>query len=833
MPACIGFAKILREDSLGFARRMPMETLLQDIRFAIRVLRKAPTFTLVAVVTLGLAIGATTSMFSVIEATLLRPLPFSQPNQLVMLYLTRSENSGANARFRWAYPRFLVLKQNAKSFEELATFGSSNLNITGVEQPLRVRGEIVSAGYFRILRLQAALGRTFLSDEDERPGEKPVAVIGYGMWQQLFGGRSDVLGKTIGVNQLPFTIVGVLPENFTGLTGNAEVWIPNMMAPIIAYPEHLTSLQNFHNVVGRLQPGVSVAQAQAELEVIGKEIAAAFPAGDRASWSATAMPLDQVRVDPARRRAQLILLGAVGLVLLIACVNAASLLLSRAASREREMSIRHALGSSRWRIVRQLLTESVLLALLGGIAGVVLAIVATDTIAGLMPERIPSPGNDYAQLSEFATIRVDGVVLAFAVGLALVTGILFGLAPAFVSSANRQPLRRTRRLGVFVVTEFALALTLLVGAGLMIESFSRLQSVNAGFDATNVLTFYIQPPQQKYDGKAGPQLLERILDRVSAIPGVESATVSLCTPLMANCARTALLQSTETNAPAVGRHYIAPDHFKTLRIPLIRGRVFTGADRIGAPGVAIISEGAARRFWPNEEPVGKRIRLGSNMPFDAKPDDSLEIVGVVGDVKYGPLDAETGVHLYTPYMQFSWWFSYIMVKTTVPPNTIVADMRRAVAAVDPNLPIDNVLTMEERFGVVNQRPRFSMALLSTFAALALLLAAVGVYGVTAHSVSVRTKEIGIRMALGAEPERVASLVLREGLKLVTFGVLLGVAGALALTRVLQSQLFEVSPTDPLTFVLTALILISIGAAACYLPARRATRVDPLKTLRSE
>jgi putative ABC transport system permease protein len=812
---------------------MLMETLLRDIRFAIRVLKKAPTFTLVAVITIGLAIGATTSMFSVIDATLIRPLPFSQPDQLVMLYLTRSENSGPPARFRWAYPRFLALKQNATSFDELATFGSSNLNITGVEQPLRVRGEIVSASYFRILRLQAVLGRTFLPDEDERPGEKLVAVIGYGIWQRLFGGRDDVVGKTVAVNQLPFTIVGVLPENFTGVTGNAEVWIPNMMAPVIAYPEHLTSLQNFHNVVARLKPGVSVAQAQAELEVIGKQIAAAFPPGDRAIWSATAMPLDQVRIDPARRRAQLILLGAVGLVLLIACVNAASLLLSRAASREREMSIRQALGSSRWRIVRQLLTESVLLALLGGIAGIVLTFLATDTIARLMPERLPSPGNDYAQLSEFATIRVDGVVLAFAAGLAVVTGVLFGLAPAFVTSAKRQPLRRTRSLGIFIVTEFALALTLLVGAGLMIESFSRLQSVAAGFDATNVLTFYIQPPQQKYDGKAGPQLLERILDRVSVVPGVESATVSLCTPLMANCARTTLIRDASTNPPVVGRHYVAPDHFKTLRIPLIRGRVFTSADRIGTAGVAIVSEAAARRFWPNEDPIGKRIRLGSNMPFDARPDDSLEIVGVVGDVKYGPLDTETGVHVYTPYLQFSWWFSYFMVKTSVPPTAVVADMRRAVAAVDPNLPIDNVLTMEERFGVVNQRPRFSMALLSTFAALALLLAAIGVYGVTAHSVSARTKEIGIRMALGAQPERVTGWVLREGLKLVTFGVLLGIAGAFAVTRVLQSQLFEVSPTDPLTFGLTALILISVGGAACYFPARRASRVDPLKTLRPE
>jgi putative ABC transport system permease protein len=480
-----------------------------------------------------------------------------------------------------------------------------------------------------------------------------------------------------------------------------------------------------------------------------------------------------------------------------------------------------------------LLTESVLLALLGGLAGIVLASAATHTIAGLMPERMPTPGNDYAQLSEFATIRVDAVLLAFAVGLAVVTGILFGLAPAFISSANRQPLRRTRRLGAFVVTEFALALTLLVGAGLMIESFSKLQSVNAGFDATNVLTFYIQPPQQKYDGKAGPQLLERILDRVSAVAGVESATVSLCTPLMANCARTTLLRDAETNAPVVGRHYVAPDHFKTLRIPLIRGRVFTSADRLGAPGVAIVSESAARRFWPNEDPVGKRIRLGSNMPFDAKPDDSLEIVGVVGDVKYGALDTETGVHVYTPYTQFSWWFSYVMVKTSVPPTAVVADMRRAVAAVDPNLPIDSVLTMGERFGVVNQRPRFSMTLLSIFAALALLLAVVGVYGVTAHSVSLRTKEIGIRMALGAQPEKVTGLVLREGLKLVTLGVLIGIAGAFALTRVLQTQLFEVSPTDPLTFALTALVLIGVGGAACYVPARRATLVDPLKTLRSE
>ncbi len=812
---------------------MRMARLVQDVRFAFRVLWKAPAFTIVAVVTMGLSIGATTTMFSVIEATFLRPLPFAEPGDLMMLYLTRSEDGKPPSRLRWAYPRFLMLKREATRFEETAAFGSASFNLTGLDQPLRIRGEIAAAGYFRILRVQASRGRTFLPEEDFRPGERPVALIGNGMWKRAFGGREDVIGKTITINQVPFTIVGVMPEGFGGLTGGAEVWVPNMMAPVIAYPEHLTSMQNFHNVVGRLRKGVSPAEARTEMDMIGQRIHAAFPPGDAAAWSATAAPLDQARIDPTQRRSQLILLGAVGFVLLIACVNTASLLLGRAASREREMSIRRALGASRRRTVQQLLTESVVIALMAGAAGMALTVWTTGAIAGLIPPRIPSAMNDYAQLSDFAAIHIDGAVLAFATGVALITGILFGLAPALHAASHRTPIRRTRAFGIFVVTEFALALTLLVGAGLMLKSFSNLQSVHTGFDGTNVLTFYVQPPQQKYDGRAGPQLLERILERVAAVPGVESATLSNSTPLMGGARTTLLLPGVEGRPPVIGRHYVAPGHFKTLRIPLIRGRVFTAADRIGAPGVGIVSESAARRFWPNEDPVGRRIRLGNQMPFDSSPNDTIEIAGVVGDVRYGPLEEEAGADIYTPFMQFSWWFSYYMVRATVPASTMIPEMRRAVAAVDPNLPIDNVLTMDDRFGVVSQRPRFNTLLLSIFAALALILAGIGIYGVTSHSVSVRTKEIGIRMALGAEPESVSKLVIGEGLKLIAIGIVIGAAGAFGVTRVLQSQLYEVRATNPVTFIMTAGLLTMVGIAGCYFPARRATRVDPLTTLRAE
>jgi putative ABC transport system permease protein len=813
-----------------------MERLVQDLKFAVRVLWKSRRFTLIAVATMGLAIGATTAMFSIVESTLLRQLPFEEPQRLMMVYLTRSENGGAPSRLRWAYLRYRLLQDSAKSFESLATFGRSNLNITGVDQPLRVNGETVSANYFQVLRQRVLIGRTFLAEEDERPGEKAVAVIGFGMWKRLFGGVPDVIGKTIGINQLPFTIIGVMPEDFSGLTGGAEVWVPNMMAPVIAYPQHLTSMQNFINVVGRLKEDATVADAQSELALIGKRIVEAYPAdaADRGVWGATALPLDRMRIDPARRRSQIILIGAVGFLLLIACVNTASLLLSRAASREREMAMRRALGSTRLRLVRQLLTESVLLAASGGALGLLLAWWSMDTLSALIPPLLPSPANDYAQLSDFAAIRINGTVFVFATVISVLTGILFGLAPAIYASGSPGPVQRTRKFRPFVVTEFALALILLIGAALLIESFFKLQRVDVGFDPEHVLTFYIQPPQQEYDGKKGPALLEQILQRVTAVPGVESATVSLCTPLMSTCARTSVLPVGQQTPPfSAGRHYVGPDHFKTLGITLLEGRGFTHADRIGAPSVAIVNQTAARKLWPNESAIGKRVRLGSNPPFDTDENDSLEVVGMVRDVKYGTLEDEAVMDVYTPYMQFSWWFSYVMVRTSRPSESIVPEMRRAVAAVDPNLPIDSVLTMEERIGIVQQRPRFSLILLSIFAGLALILAAVGIYGVTAHAVAARTREIGIRMALGADPQALSRWILREGLILIGVGVALGTAGSLGLTRLLQSQLYEVQATNVFTLTVTALVLSGVGATACYLPARRATRVDPLLALRSE
>lgn len=820
---------------MDILRLIAMEQLIQDLRFAARVLWKGRGFTLMAVLTMALAIGATTSTFSFIEATLLRTLPFPDSKQLVMLFQTRSENGAAPTKFRWAYPRFLVAKQNATVFEDLATFGNSSYNITGIGDPLRINGESASASYFPILRTPAMLGRVYLPEEDARPGEKPLTVLGYGLWQRLFGGREDVIGKTIGVNGVTFTIIGVMPPDFKGISGQAEIWIPNMMAPIIQYPEHLTSLQNFHNIVGRLRPGVSEAQAVAEMNVVGRRVAEPFPQpNDRAVWAATVESLERIHVDPGRRRSQLILFGAVSFVLLIACVNTASLLLSKAASRTREMSIRRALGSSRGRLVRQLLTESILLALLGGTLGMALAYWATGTMADWIPPRIPSPGTAYGPISEFVDIRINETILAFAAFISIACGMLFGLAPALYATGPIGPNQRRRRYGVFVVTEFALALTLLIGAGLMIESFARLTRVDAGFDASNVLTFYIQPPQQKYDGRKGPALLHSVLEHVSAVAGVESATVSLSTPLMAG-ARSAvlLIEKPELKPVTVGRHYVGPDHFKTLRIPLLRGRIFAESDTIGAPGVAIINQTAARKYWPNEDPIGKRFRFISNPPFDAGPNDSVQIIGVVGDVKYGPLEEDAGADFYTPYMQFSWWFSYVMVRTRVPPSTLVPEMRRAVAAADPNLPIDNIKTMEGRFGILNQRPRFSMVLLSIFAGLALVLAAVGIYGVTAQSVNMRTKEIGIRMALGAAPQAVSRLVITEGLRRIAIGIVFGVTAAFALTRVLQSQLYEVRATDPLVFGVTAALLIVVGLAACYFPARRAARVDPNQTLRME
>jgi putative ABC transport system permease protein len=824
-----------------------LDTVGLDLRFAVRTFRKRPGFTAVCVLTLALGIGTTTSMFSIVHASLIRALPFPDPDRLVMLYLTRSSADEPPRRSRWSYPEFELLRQSASGFANVAAYSVSEFNLAGDAEPEHMEGEVVSAVFFDVLGVSAAVGRTFAADEDVTPGSHPVAVLGHALWRRRFGGDSTVVGRTVRINRVPMTVVGVMPQGFRGLSGRADLWIPQAMGPLSSYPGQLTDHQHFHNVVARLAPDVALRDVVAHLQVVGNGIAAVTDHEGDAAWSATALPLHEVRVDPTRRRPQLLLFGAAGFVLLIACANLVNLLLARSASRERETTIRLSLGSTRGRLVRQLLTESVVLSVAGGILGVAFAVSVTDTLAAFLPERLPSGSNNFAQVSEFAAVGVDMTVLLFAVSISLGAGLLFGMAPAL--RATRTDLagslkervesaamgyHKSATSGLLIVSEFALAAILSVGAALLLTTYARLQSRDTGFNADNVLTFWIQPPLSENSGDEASRFLERVLAQVSQVPGVQSATVSLCTPLM-GCARHTLQIAdrarTDDTAPVVGRHYVGPQHFETLRIPIIRGRAFTPQDRQGQPRVAIISATAARRFWPNQDPIGQRVWFGLDRPDD--PNSSWQIVGIVGDVQYRAIEASYEPDFYTPYLQFTRPYAYVMLRSPEAPEVLVPVLRNAVAAVDSELPIHDVQTLQDRVGTALAKSRFNALLLGGFAALALALAAIGIYGVMAHFVAQRTSEMGIRIALGAQKPQVYGLVLRRGGTLVAIGIAVGAFFAVILVRLLSSLVYEVSVTDPRIFFAVTAVLTVVALLACYLPARRATRVDPVQVLRVE
>ncbi len=825
-----------------------LDTMGLDLRFAVRTFRKRPGFTAVAVLTLALGIGVTTSMFSIVHASLIRALPFPDPDRLVMVSLTRSRANEPPRRLRWSYPEFELLRRSASRFESIAAFNVGEFNLAGDAEPEHLEGEVVSALYFDVLGIRAAVGRTFAAEEDVTPGSHPVALLGHALWRRRFGGDSSVVGRAVRINRVPMTVVGIMPPWFRGLSGRADLWIPQAMGPLASYPGQLTDHQHFHSVVARLAPDAALRDVVAHLQVVGNGIAAVTDHEGDAVWSATALPLHQARIDPARRRPQLLLFGAAGFVLLIACANLVNLLLARSASRERETAIRLSLGSTRGRLVRQLLTESVVLSLAGGILGVAFAVSVTDVLAVSLPERLPSASNNYAQLSEFAAVGIDMTVLLFAVLISLATAILFGLAPAL--RATRTDLagslkqrgesaaagrHKSATSGMLVVSEFALAAILSVGAALLLTTYARLQTRDTGFDPDNVLTFWIQPPLSEYTRDEASLFLERVLEQVSQVPGVESGTVSLCTPLM-GCARHSLQiagreWTDDTAVPVVGRHYVGPQHFETLRIPIIRGRAFTPQDRQGRPRVAIISATAAQRFWPNQDPIGQRVWFGVDPPGD--PDSSWQIVGIVGDVQYRAIEASYEPDFYTPYLQFTRRYAYVMLRSPDSPDVLVPKLRRAVAAVDSELPIYDVQTLQGRVAVALAKSRFNALLLGGFAALALALAAIGIYGVMAHFVAQRTSEMGIRIALGAGNPQVFRLVLRRGGTLVATGIVVGALSAVILVRLLSSLVYEVNVTDPRNFLAVTAVLTIAALLACYLPARRATRVDPVQVLRAE
>ncbi|MDQ3744760.1 MAG: ABC transporter permease [Acidobacteriota bacterium] len=813
-----------------------MGTFLKDVRYAARVLLKSPGFTAVAVLAVALGVGANSAIFSVVNAVLLKPLAYTDPGQLV---LVNHNYKKIDLKASVSAPGYAYYRDNAKSFSDVAAFGPMNVNLTGEGEPERLQGMTVTANLFQALGARAAEGRTFTSEENQI-GNQRVVVLSDAFWHRRFGGL-PVVGKKITLNGDTYEVVGIMPPGFQfgrefGPTG------PDIWAPITFTPQQLdpnSSLTSeYLGVVARLKPGVTVAQAQAEMNSIADDLRRQYmPGMDESNWGLLVTPLDEFVVGQIRA-ALWILLGAVGFVLLIACANVANLLLARAAARQKEIALRTALGASRWRVVRQLLTESVMLSLVGGGLGMLLAMWGVDLLLRLNDNRLP-------RASE---IGLDRNVLLFTLGVSVLTGIVFGLAPAFHSSRvnlndTLKEGGRTGRAGVsrlvrnaLVAVEMTFAVVLLVGAGLLIRSFARLQQVNPGFEPRGVLALMVSLPSNKYaDGPRRAAFMRDVLERVRALPGVRGAATTTTLPMSGfNQSGSFRIENKPVaqgqDPPHGDRWMVSDDYFQTMGVPLVRGRYFDARDNADAPPVAIIDEAMARKYWPGEDPVGQRIVFEGT----AQQPRWREVVGIVGHVKNQGLEGESRVQYYVPYAQSANSPNlFLAVRTAGDPSTLAPAARGAIAEVDKDMPVYRVTTMERMVADSMAQRRFSMFLFGIFAAIALTLAVVGLYGVMSYAVAQRTHEIGLRMALGAQRGDILKMVVGQGLLIIAVGLAAGLLGALALTRVMSSLLYDVSATDPLTYAGIALLLASVALLASYLPARRATKVDPMVALRYE
>ncbi len=805
-----------------------MDHLRQDLLYALRRLVKAPGFTIVAVVTLALGIGANTAIFSVVNGVLLKPLPYPESERLVGVYHTTEGH-----RAVMSGPNFIDVVRGATTFENAAAISTGRVILTGEGEPIRIPIAEVSAALFNVLRVRPVLGRTFNADENT-PGRTNVVVLSYGLWQQRFGGDPSVIGRRIQLDGVSREVIGVMPQGFSH-PAERQAWLP------LEYDENFVSKQRgawYLEVVARLKPGITPEQSAAEVETIGRNLARQYPDAD-AEIGMTSYPLREAMVGDIRS-AVLVLLGAVGFVLLIACANVANLLLARAAARESEMAVRTALGAGRARLVRQLLTESIMLALVGAAFGLLLAVWGVEFLTSLKPQGIPRLDN----------VRIDGSVVLFTMGIAVFTGLLFGLMPAFTAtrglSASLKESGRgavagrgsSRVRGALVIAELALAVTLLAGAGLLMRSFMKLQAVDPGFRPEQALTFELTLPETRY--KEDPQIVsffDQLLPRLRALPGVRAASAVMGLPLsgmdfIISFQVEGRPPVPPAQQPAMQVRVATPDYFTSIGIPLKRGRLFTEDDRQGTPRVVLITESAARQFFPNEEAIGKKIQLGWGRG-PGKPRAGGEVVGIVGDVKEAGLDEPNPPHIYMPLRQWPVNFMSVVVKTATPPTTLADTVRTEVYAVDANLPVSNLRTLDEIVSRSISQPRFYMLLLGIFAAVALALAAIGIFGVLSYAVAQRTREIGIRMALGAQRRAVINLVVREAMLLVVLGVVTGTIAALFLSQTMTKMLFSVAPTDPATFATVAGGLLAVALLASYLPARRATRVDPVVALRTE
>jgi putative ABC transport system permease protein len=832
-----------------------IDELRGDVRYAARSLRRSPGFTVVAVLTLALGIGANTAVFSLVSASLLRPLPFDDADRLVVLHQTYANPGAETYALRWAYPEFEAVAASLATLSHVAAYAPASLNLSTGDEPVRVSGEIISTAYFPALRVRPALGRWFLPEEDVASSPQPVAILGHDLWRRHFGGSADVLDGTIQLQGIPLRVVGVAPPAYRGLTGEAELWIPHAMAPLVHFPGHHTVMQNFLSVVGRLRPGVALEAARSEVAVTAVEAAAsarvaAGVAGDMpGAWTAELLTLEDATRHPETIRARLVLAGVVFFVLLIAVANFSGLLLARSTARDRDAAVRAALGAGRLRLIRQRVVESGLLGLLGGGVGVLLAIWSVRALVALAPERVGAPPARIADLASFAEPSADWRIAAFAAALSLATGVVAGLVPALRATRDDVDLRlrpgargasiavgSLRRPTLFTVagvTQVACALVLLLAAAMLLQAFDRLRSVDPGFETAGLISFQVSPPQHIYGGDAAAPLLERILTRVAGVPGVRSVTVG-CPPY-SRCAWTSLFiegRAWDDRPPVVGRHYVGPDHFRTLGVPVLRGRALTSDDRAERPLVAVINETAARRFWPGQDPIGQRVWFASGGPF-ASPDAPAEVVGVVSDILYGAPGSPVGPEFYTSYLQFTWPWATITVRAATEPALLVPALRRAVAAVDAHLPIHDVRTMEQRGSDTVAGERFAATALAVFAALGLLLACLGVYGIMAYSVAQRRREIGIRLALGATPRAVMAGVLWHGAAIAGAGLVLGILAGLVLVGALPALVEAVDPADARLLAALAPALLLVALFACWIPARSATRVDPVESLAAD
>ena len=839
----LGQSAELKERRLNVRERW--REFIDDVRYAWRGLAARPGFTAIAVLTLGIGIGANTAIYSAVDALLLRSLPFAEPGRLMDIV----QRSGEDGIAPWSYPKYLFFRDNQKSYSRLAVYAASQTILTG-EEPERVAIEEVSGQYLATLGVRVAEGRDFPDDIDAALGARRVALISDGLWQRRFNADPGVVGQTLRLNNQPWEIIGVLPRGFQGLSGQAEALV-NLSARAADGLSEAWSLE--FSLIGRLRDEATVPQAISEATLMGPRIYDAFPMSQGSlttskapeRWTAAARPLDTIRVADGLKRSLLVLFGAVGMVLLITCVNLANLLVARAMARKQEIAVRLARGASRGRLVRLLLTESLVLALCGGVASLVVALAGTRVLSAINPQetlRVQGLESGIGAVG-FEGIRLDGNALLFTFVVSVLVGLLFGLWPALGStrpslvgdlregsSAGGSSRRTGASRRVLVIAEVALALVLLAGSGLMIRSLGNLLAVDPGFDGHDVLTLRLSMPAGTIAPDSMPGFYERLQAEIAGVPGVQQVAIGDCAPLSNACNGTIMTfadrPESATGNARVGVHWVSPNWFSTMRVPLRRGRWFADTDRLGGPKVIVINEAAARQYFGGEDPIGKRVAV-----YQGGFHTGAEVIGVVGDVKFGMIDSTAQPDTYISYTQARIARMMIFARTTGDPASLTLAVRAAVRRVVPQAPVYDIKPMSARVAAATAQTRFSAVLLGLFAAVALSLAVMGIYGVLSFAVAQRTNEIGLRMALGAERSNVLGLVLRDAAALAVVGLAIGLAVALAVTRILRSMLYEVTTTDPWTYVaMTAALAVAVLAAS-WLPAIRAAGVDPVTALR--